>query len=327
MASSQLKCPECKSVLRPAKPVPDGTRVKCPRCNKVFTSGREAAIKAASGKAPAKQAAPKKAAAPPPPPPKPTDEDEEGGGTYAFVKEEGEEEGKEEEKPDINYAPDESIKDLRGPAQGAVVKPSNLLLVIGGVSGLASFLIIMVASWPFLFSEYLIDHTEFFETYYKKNPGPNNQNKGKMVPKERKDLSKEELAILDEESYEKGKEYAITMVLGFILFLYDGFLVFGAVKMQNLESRPWGIASSVLAMLPFGAGGLALAVGGMFYIVVAENVFDAPPFKTLYGSVFEDAYTLGIMGLIYGAGLWAGITGMKTMMSQEVIDGFNYQAD
>src|SRR6185312_8727638 len=129
MAASRITCPDCKSVLKPAKPVPDGKKVKCPECGNLFTTPglreeeeRPRASKAAGGKAKAgikKAGEPK----PKPAPKKPIDdEEEEQGGVYGTIKEE---EVKEENKPQINYVDDTSIKDLRGPAQAAVVQPSN----------------------------------------------------------------------------------------------------------------------------------------------------------------------------------------------------------
>ena len=32
MASAKLTCPECKTVLRPSKPVAPGKKIKCPKC-------------------------------------------------------------------------------------------------------------------------------------------------------------------------------------------------------------------------------------------------------------------------------------------------------
>ena len=64
-----------------------------------------------------------------------TDEEEEGG-TYGYMKEE---EVAEEDKPAIEYAPDMSTKDLRGPAASALVSPSNWLIVVGGLASSAGW--------------------------------------------------------------------------------------------------------------------------------------------------------------------------------------------
>src|SRR5262245_41274844 len=115
-ASPRITCPDCKSVLKPIKPVPDGKRGKCPRCGSTFTtpglvegetfdvveavedrprkpkaSGRKG--KTGSKKADGAKPARKK---------KYVDDDEEGDGIYSVS-------GKlddEDDKPDINYAPD-----------------------------------------------------------------------------------------------------------------------------------------------------------------------------------------------------------------------------
>src|SRR5438034_5487153 len=98
MAVSRISCPECDAVLKPAKPVPVGKKVKCPRCGSTFTVTEEVP---ADGAAPRKaEARPKPAPAerrgvsPPvkkkpaparPAPKRPADEDEEGG-AYAVVR-------------------------------------------------------------------------------------------------------------------------------------------------------------------------------------------------------------------------------------------------
>ncbi|HTU89513.1 MAG TPA: hypothetical protein VMF69_05395, partial [Gemmataceae bacterium] len=140
MATARITCPDCKSVLRPAEPVPDGKKVKCPKCgNKFITPGLVEDVeerpqkKAPVKKAPKKKGkSAKKAGAAKPASKKPDfDDDEESGGVYSFVgAAEKKEEDEEESRPHIEYAPDMSIKDLRGPASEAVVKPSNLIMLI-----------------------------------------------------------------------------------------------------------------------------------------------------------------------------------------------------
>src|SRR5262249_38897394 len=39
---------------------------------------------------------------------------------------------------------------------------------------------------------------------------------------------------------------------------WSALVSFGAIQMQNLESRGWGIAGSVLAMVPINVGGLQI---------------------------------------------------------------------
>ena len=165
MATSRITCPDCRSVLKPARPLADGKKVKCPKCGKMFTTPglveevvevEEEQPRKSKASAKKPKAAVKKTA-PAPAPKKTADDDgeDDGGGIYGTVQDE---EKADEDKPQIEYAPDMSIKDLRGPAQAAVVRPSNYLLLIGGVSALLDILIICVCFWPMVFSEHLKDH-------------------------------------------------------------------------------------------------------------------------------------------------------------------------
>ena len=53
------------------------------------------------------------------------------------------------------------------------------------------------------------------------------------------------------ESVERIRRFIIMGIFIF-LFIYNGITIIGAVKMQNLESRGWGIASSIMTILPMG---------------------------------------------------------------------------
>src|SRR5262245_61347192 len=59
MAVSKLICPECEAVLRPAKPLEAGKRVKCPKCRTTFTAQGDDEDEPEPPR-PAKKAAPKK---------------------------------------------------------------------------------------------------------------------------------------------------------------------------------------------------------------------------------------------------------------------------
>src|SRR5262249_49845094 len=155
---------DCEAVLKPAKPVPEGKKVKCPKCGANFTAVGDAGDDAimsvepadvAPAAPPKKKPAPAKPAAKPAPPAKPDDDDDDEGGTYGVVRDEDDEEEEEDprgrrggapkksKKPKIDHVPDMSIKDLRGPAQEAVVSPSNTLL-IAGLVGFIGWLALLV---------------------------------------------------------------------------------------------------------------------------------------------------------------------------------------
>jgi hypothetical protein len=319
MATTRITCPDCKSVLKPARPVPDGKKVKCPKCGNLFTTPGlvEDDDEHPRKKAPRKEKAGIKKAArpePPPPPKRHDDDDEDGGGIYSYIPEPGDE---EENKPDINYAPDMSIKDLRGPAQAAVVKPSNYLLLIGGLSCLCNIFLICFAFWPMVFSDSVIDYEKVLEKHYREKGTKDAAEKIKSIPKERKEITdKEDLAFLEEAEDEERIVRFIAIGVYILLLIYNGIAVIGAVKLQNLESRGWGIASAIMTMLPMGSAG----IGSVFYLLVAK----------VGGLLLDELavpYAMGLAGLVWVVAIVAGIAALRTLFSQEVIDGFEYVAD
>ena len=94
------------------------------------------------------------------PPKKKTDEDDEGG-TYGYVPDpedepeeevKGKKKGKKKKgKEKINYAPDMSVKDLRGPAVAKIMSPTNQLALAGFICGLFWVVFIVVLTIPALF--------------------------------------------------------------------------------------------------------------------------------------------------------------------------------
>src|SRR5258707_469994 len=151
MAATKLSCPECGTVLRPAKPVAPGKKVKCPRCETVFTAGEDEELDVIDmveeeeerprrkAKVPAKAKAGKAAAK------KPKEEDD---GAYGLFKDKEED---EENKPKINYAPDMSIKDLRGPAVAILMPPTNKLTLTGFIGVAGWFVLIILLMIPAMF--------------------------------------------------------------------------------------------------------------------------------------------------------------------------------
>jgi predicted Zn finger-like uncharacterized protein len=307
MASARLTCPDCKSVLRPAKPVPDGKKVKCPKCGNFFTTPglrdgdaprKKQAIQK-KGKETGKKPAPAK-----------THEDDEGG-IYGYIPED---QKAEEDKPQIEYAPDLSIKDLRGPAQAAVVSPSNYMLIIGGLGCLSNIFLICVSFWPMVFSDSPVDWQKVLKDHYKDDKNAVQRVEG---IKEYKDLKDKDLEIVQDAEADMRVNLFIAMGVFIFLLLYNGVTIIGAVKVQNLESRGWGIASSIMTMLPMSSGGLSALIGGIFY-------------KTIGAWVLEEMnayYSFGIGVLPYLFALFVGVWSLRTLMSQEVIDGFEYVAE
>ncbi len=309
MASQRLTCPDCKSVLRPAKPVPDGKKVKCPKCGGFFTTPglleREPARKKPAAIKTAKETNKKPAA------PKPPADTDEGDGIYSYIPEDKK---AEEDKPDIEYAPDMSIKDLRGPAQAAVVSPSNYMLILGGLGCLSNLFLICVSFWPMVFSDSPVDWKKVLTLYYK-----DDKNAVQRVDgiKEYKDLKDKDLDIVQDAEADARLYRFIAMGVYIFLFLYNAVAIIGAVKMQNLESRGWGIASSIMTILPLSSGGLSSLVGGLFYFTIGSWVLEE----------MNAYYSSGISSLPYLFALFVGVWSLRTLMSQEVIDGFEYVAE
>lgn len=358
MASARITCPDCKSVLRPAKPVPDGKKVKCPKCGNTFTTPglveevevveaveeveevprKKSSIKKASDKT--KKAAIKKAASPKPPPKKTAyeEEEEESAGIYAFVssdrpKVEGEEEDEEKKRPEINYAPDMSIKDLRGPAQAAVVKPSNFMMLILGLSALCNLFLICWSFWPMVFSESVVDWYKVLHKHYSSQPDmSDSQRKSAMQRiqnyKEFKDLDEKDRNIVsdaDEAAVYNfwvggfppmGRVWMIGLFI--LLFIYNAIAMIGAVKMQNLESRRWSIAASIMMLFPMGCSGLS----GVF----ALGLDFVEQMTGLLGEL-ADGYMIGLAVVPYLAAIYVAVISLRMLFSQFVIDGFEYVAD
>jgi predicted Zn finger-like uncharacterized protein len=318
MASARLTCPDCKSVLRPAKPVPDGKKVKCPKCGNLFTTPglRDDDERPRRNPASKKKqnAAIKKAVPSAPAPKRPDDDDEdEGGGIYGYVSDEVK---NDENKPDITYAPDMSIKDLRGPAQEAVVSPSNWMLLIGGVCCLCNIFLICFCFWPMVFSESVVNWQDVLEKHFKQKEDKNAIQRVQGI-KEYKDLKDKDLEIVQEAEHD-AYIWRFEAMGGFIfLLIYNGIVIIGAVKMQNLESRRWGIAASVMTLLPMGAGGISALVGGIFSYTIGAWVLDD----------MNLPYSLGLSVLPYLCAVFVGVWGLRTLFSQEVIDGFEYVAE
>jgi predicted Zn finger-like uncharacterized protein len=332
MASSRITCPDCKSVLRPAKPVADGKKVKCPKCGNPFTTPglvedeEEQPRKKASKKK--EKAAIKKAEAPKPAPKKSAfDDDEDGGGIYSFVgaDEEKKEEDEEEDKPQIEYAPDLSIKDLRGPASEAVVKPSNLIMLICGLSALSNIFLICWSFWPIIFSDSVVDYYKVLTAHYKDDKTALQRVQGY---KEYKDIKDKDLEIVEAANADAITAFwvggfppmgRLWMMGAFILVLiYNAITIIGGVKMQNLESRRWGIASAIMMLLPLGAGGLScLFVLGVNFV---ENMTGFLGDVTMFYSI--------VMGAVpYLVALYVGVMSLQVLLSQKVIDGFEYVAE
>jgi hypothetical protein len=369
---SKLICPDCKKVMRPAKPLPAEKKVKCPECGNVFAAGdaeddpglrRPKA--APARKAPAAAGKPKKKDKPPAKEavkevvkaaakakteaPKPSGDDEEGGGTYSFV-DDSPKDGEETERPDINYAPDMSIKDLRGPAQEMIMLPTNLLLADSVVGFFGYLLLLIVLMIPAV--------TPLDEAYGRAKdvgkitpglgrsanmdlaqdpplkvgmggppigmmgmPGMNKEHAPlKMNYLFREDRSILEIFGVDLSALARYPLYLFFFCLipVFLGMVYCGVMAYGAVQGQSLESRTWGIVSSVMALVPYSVGGAFTCLGLFFQFFLYMVDMDD---ETVI--VFLSCLS-GILALL---SVGAGVFALMVLNKQEVVDGFEFEPE
>ena len=327
----RITCPECETVLKPANPIAVGKRVKCPRCGTTFPVTDEDAEPAP---AKARAGAVKKAgdAAKPGKQPAPTggDDDDEGG-TYALAGGEGHGTGDEDDgAPEIDYAPDTSIKDLRGPAQAAVIQPTNMMIA-AGVSGFLGWLAcLIVFTIPVLFPIELDEGSkdaqkpiliiqrglggvgdEVFA-----GAGQTNKPPGTDKPT----VSFYQFMGNDLSNVAMYAWYMFILMMCPILLgmAYTSLQTYGAVRAQNLESRQWGIAASIMGMLPISVGGLAL-----FICMIASFVLNM---------LLDDDDTInyivyGVSAILALLQIAAAVYTLMTLVRPEVIDGFEFVPD
>lgn len=295
---NKVTCPECQSVLKPTKPLPVGKRVRCPKCGAPFTVGGEPAARGGKATNPAGKRKPVR---------RPYDDDDGGDPTYGIAGE------KEQEGPDIEYTPDMSIKDLRGPAQEAVVVPTNKLIFVGVVNFLGWIVFLIFLMIPKVFPA---DPVPPSSAANQAAPAP--APGGKAEPKKKEEA---ETTIFSLMGYDLRKiswtEFALGVVLVIVGVLYSGALANGAVKAQNLESRGWGITASIMAMIPLNVGG---------DLLVALMVLDL-----VYDLLFEGSYKMFMLILsltvLWLLSLGVGVWNLMVLNKPEVIAGFQYKAE
>jgi len=308
MPVSKFTCPECETVLRPAKPLPSGKRVTCPKCKAQFTvrDPDEEAKPAKSAKKPAAPAAKNDPFA------------DDGPDTYAVIKEEEpkeeledeEDEDEDEDRPrkpkkpkkdarmeDLEFRVRMDAPDPRGPAQAALISPSNFLMLVGTLACLVGVGAIAYGAWPFLFTEDILSKEEFFGVTQGKDSGSDTEQKTDSKQKQRK-IQVEEGKVVwndrtpsneDKEAYYKARDekelwLIIYMVAGGVVLVYNAFVIIGGVKMQNMESYTWAMVASIMAfVLSFpGLGQLAglLALTTLRSKKVVDGFFYIPPSAT-----------------------------------------------
>jgi hypothetical protein len=232
------------------------------------------------------------------------------------------EEDEEEGKPTINYAPDLSIKDKRGPAVELLAPPTSKLILSGVIGFIGWLLLLALILIPILFP--ITD-----EEGSKDNPKPVLQvDRGLGGVRDEKDPVAPKNAVKDDEKerpmfslggYDMGvlglyAWYTILIFLSpfLILLIYSALCAFGAVQAQNLTSRGWGIASSIMTMLPFNIGGALLFCLFFLELILITFMDDVRMVE------------IAIISIVLLAEVALGIWGLITMLKPEVIEGFEY---
>jgi predicted Zn finger-like uncharacterized protein len=363
MLVSKLTCPNCKTVLKPAKPLPAGKKVKCPKCSTDFTADEGDANKidaaktlAAAAAAAAPGGAKKKADKPAEkkPEPKELTEEEESAGVYNILAadrpklgiEDDEEEDEDEDKGKdgkVDFVPDHSIKDLRGPAQSAVIRPSNLLIANGVVGFFGWVILFILLIIPVVFPT--LDDDENTKDAMAKptliippglmalgtfNPAGGGNAGGNVFQSaqtQKKPLKPEEkrntiylVYTLDLSTMSNYQWYLFALCLSpiFLGMVYSCLMTWGAVHMQNLQSRTWGIVSSSMCMFPYATLGF-VTVCSMVITLVVGMVADEPITVLIVLIAF---WVLEAIGCVL-----IGVYGLTTLMRPDVIDGYEYVPD
>jgi hypothetical protein len=99
------------------------------------------------------------------------------------------------------------------------------------------------------------------------------------------------------------------------MFIYACLVVNGAVRMQNLESRRWGMAGSIMALFPFCVGGV-MGLVAMLVNLVVGIIAEEPASVPLIAII--------AMSLVYVISIAGGVYALMTLFNEDVIDGFEY---
>ncbi len=334
----QIQCPGCKTKLQLPDEIKPGSRVQCPTCKKVL------ALPSTQAAVPGKPAAAKPEPAQAPPPSQPIDEDEDAG-LYGVRKDpdlddeeedevptkgksKGASKAKKKKRPDINFAPDMSIKDLRGPAMILVVPPSNYMMMQCGLVIVTTLASIAMSVWPFIFMDRVLPQAVALKPFYQGKTDKKDLARFKRIeegwvtwPALKKGAKEDDSGFrgdpMNEEEYEAAKEelakhlpFAVAwLTLSFLILGYTLTVAFAAVKMQSLESYAWSVTGAIIAMLPFGAIGL------LAYFFKPTMDFNDLPI-ILFVLAVEAVFTFLV-----------GLMAIAVLLKNDVKLGFAYRSD
>lgn len=353
MSLTQLECPECGKVLKPARPVTPGKKVRCPKCEAVFVAaGDTEGIKAEKD-----EDGPRKKKAGPAAKTKPDDKkasaEEEEEGAYGLIRDSEEDEAN---RPKIKYAPDTSVKDLRGPAVATLTNPTNWLIRSGFIGVFGCLVLLLLLGIPALLPVTeesrpearqplpMLKIDKGFAKGGEQQQGGGGAGGGGAGggaagggggggggEKKEGQAKIEEPPSFGYRAY--GYDWGSLCDLHWSLFLvvcipfillgcYSAAVAAGGIKAQNLESRGWGMASSIMAMIPLNTFCPIIALTIIFQCAL-YMVLDA----TDDLAIFMVRMWLLLCHLLYALSLGSGIWTLVTLNKPEVLAGFEYKGE
>lgn len=349
--ATNVKCGKCSAILKLPASITPGKKIRCPKCSEVITvpSTEEVAPKKnKDGTKPAKEAAP---------PPKNVDHEEDDGKTAYGVRVDATPEEEKKNKPKINFALDKSLKDLRGPAQAAVLGPSNKIIFRCIFCVGLAFFSFGVAVWPFLFMEDILDYRDTLKAYFKEEVAKakgadeakkiserantidkDNKNeilKKNVYPELYKDAKGDQNAEMGISLEEGEREfikairvkhipYRIAwMICSLLILFYNVVESMAAVKMQAMESYKWAIACAIMGIVPFNCLGLVVKIWSQDVKPDPMELFPEDGFNLF--QLFT--HPLFLLCLEYVGSLLMGILALSVMLKEDVKEGFAYKGD
>jgi Zn-finger nucleic acid-binding protein len=257
MSEHKFTCPECNATLKLAQPVAGDKKIKCPKCGGMVAPVEEEGELRLVQEDEPKEAAPQATR-------KPTlDDDDDGPQTYEFNEAEKaaakKEEQEQKKKKNVFEQPlrDRFPKSKRGPAQAAVIAPSNGLLAAGLITCIGSLIGVCVFAFPLIFQDRSTPPTTMVRT-------PT----GTAIEKVRRPLTAGRDATLTPE--QKADKW-LWIGIYIYFFLIGCGVTTGAAKMQNIESYKLAVAGSILGMLPLTFFWLLTFPTGLWCLMVLRK--------------------------------------------------------
>lgn len=348
--SISMKCEHCGANLRLPATLAPGKKIKCPKCSGVII------VQSASA-APSKPPKDEKKVPEAPPQKKSSGDDDDDGVLYG-LRDIANPEQEAKSKPKVNYALDTSNKDLRGPAQAALLGPSNKIMFRSMFCVALCVFSFGTAVWPFVFSEDILDYKETLKAYFKIEA-----EKAKDTPDLKKKLVDRGISIDKDnkndilahnvypEVAERQKKMGLTdipqgislqpaeqefikeirtkqvpyriswIILSLLILVYNAVEAMAAVRMQALESYNWSMVCAIMGIIPFNCIGLLAKI---WSVEVQPDPMELIP-STGFDLLQLFTHPLFLLCLEYIGSLAIGAMALQVLLKPEVKAGFTYK--